>query len=207
MPSYDPLHHHRHTIRLQGYDYAQPGAYFVTICTYNRVCSFGEVAGGQMQLNDWGRVVAECWSVIPTHFVHVVLDEWVVMPNHVHGIVVITEAVGARVGAQQCCAPTDAPTDINPRAYPHVAPGSLGAIVRSFKSAVTQRINLLRGTNTPPVWQRNYYEHIVRDEPGLNAIRQYIRHNPAKWNLDRDNAANGRPEAKTADEYVHEAEA
>jgi putative transposase len=195
--SYDPLRHHRHSIRLQGYDYTEPGAYFVTICTHDRVCSLGTVMGGQMQLNDWGRMVAECWVALPVHFVYVTLDEWVVMPNHMHGIVVITDSV---VGARQSRAPTV-------EQIRHPLPGSNPTIIRSFKSVVTKRINLLRGTTAPPVWQRNYYEHIAQDERGLCAIRRYIRQNPAKWNLDRDNAANGLPEASTAGEYVREAQA
>jgi putative transposase len=191
MP-YDPLHHHRHSIRLQGHDYTKPGAYFVTICTHDRVCSLGTVADGQMQLNDWGRVVAECWAAIPIHFVHVTLDEWVVMPNHMHGIVIITDSVSG-VGTRHCRAPTV-------EQFGSPVSGSIPTIVRSFRSAVTKRINLLRGTTAPPVWQRNYYEHIAQDEPGLSAIRRYIRQNPAIWNLDRDNAANGLPESSTAGE-------
>lgn len=209
MPSYDPLRHHRHSIRLKGYNYAQLGTYFVTLCTYARVCSLGKVAAGQMQLNDWGQVAAECWAALPSHFGQVGLGEWVVMPNHMHSILMIMDcpapvngvgaSIGVPIGVQHCCTPTNA--------HPHVSPGSLGAILRSFKSAVTKRINLLRGTHTPPVWQRNYYERIIRDERGLNAIGQYIRRNPAQWSRDRDNAANGQPAALTAAEYVCEAEA
>ncbi len=203
MPAYDPSQH-RHSMRLPGHDYTQPGAYFVTICTYARVCSLGEVGDGQMQLNDWGRVVADCWAAIPAHFDNVTLDEWVVMPNHLHGIVVITDSTSPlAVGAQQCCAPTAA----KPRSdsHPNVALGSLGAIIRSFKSVVTKRIHLLCGSTASPMWQRNYHEHVVRDQRALNAVRQYIRHNPAKWQIDRDNMANGQPEATSADDYVREA--
>lgn len=187
MAPHDPARHHRHSLRLPGYDYAQPGAYFMTICTHNRVCSLGEMADGQMQLTDWGRVVAECWAAIRDHFVHLTLDEWVVMPNHMHGFLLIANPVGAR----QCRAPTT-PTE----QFGQPVPGSIPTILRSFKSAVTRCINLLRGSTTPPVWQRDYYEHVVRDKSELSAIRQYIRQNPAKWNLDRNN---------TADQYTREA--
>jgi REP element-mobilizing transposase RayT len=123
----------------------------------------------------------------------VVLDEWVVMPNHVHGILVITDSAST-VGATQWFAPTSAaPT--TPASPSGPLPGSIGAIVGQFKSIVTKRINLLRGITAPPVWQRNYYEHIVRNETALNAIRQYIRQNPVKWALDRDNDAIGQPMA------------
>jgi putative transposase len=197
--------HHRHSIRLPGYDYAQPSAYFVTICTHDRVCSLGEIADGEMQLNNWGRVAAECWAAIPIHFGHVALDEWVVMPNHVHGLVAISVSfssanrVDVRVGARQCRAPTV-------EQFRHPVPGSIPTIIRSFKSAATKRINLMRGATVPSVWQRSYYERIIRNEPELNTIRQYIRQNPVKWALDRDNWVNGRPAATTADEYAREAE-
>jgi putative transposase len=201
----DAPRHHRHSLRLPGYDYAQPGAYFLTLCAWQRACVFGDIVDGQMQLNDWGRVAADCWTSIPAHFEHAALDEWVVMPNHLHGILVITGGATQSVGATHWVAPTMRPTtSVTP---PGPRPGSIGAILAQYKSVVTKRINGLRATAALPVWQRNYYDHIVRNDPELNAIRQYIRHNPAKWALDRDNAANGRPEAATADEYVREVEA
>ncbi len=116
-----------------------------------------------------------------THSVPVHDDyEFVVMPNHIHGIIRIVDVPSGPVGAQRRCAPTN-------EKRPHVKPGSLGAIVRSFKSAVTKRINLLRGTPGARVWQRNYYEHIIRTERALDAIRRYIAHNPIRWHLDRYN--------------------
>jgi REP element-mobilizing transposase RayT len=210
-PAMDARRHHRHSLRLPGYDYAQPGAYFVTLCAWQRACVFGDIADGQMQLNDWGRVAVECWTSIPAHFERATVDEWVIMPNHLHGILVITEgtspaAVGAPpigVGATQIVGATHwvAPT---PRPGPR--PGSIGAIMAQYKSVVTKRINVLRATSIPPVWQRNYYEHVVRNDREMHVIRQYIHNNPAKWALDRDNAAYGRPEAATADDYVREVE-
>jgi len=172
-------HHRRRSIRLPEYDYTQPGAYFVTICTHQRECLFGEVMEGEMRLSVWGEVAEQCWRDIPAHFPHVELDAWVVVPNHIHGIITITDVVGA-----QHAAPLQPPR-IN------VRPGSLGAIVRSYKSAVTKRINELRGTPGAAVWQRNYWEHIIRTERALEAIRRYIAENPLRWELDRYNPETG----------------
>jgi REP element-mobilizing transposase RayT len=173
---------HRRSIRLKGYDYTQPGAYFVTICTQDRACLFGEVVDGQMRLNEFGEIVRECWLAIPDHFSHTVLDEFVIMPNHVHGIISIVDAstdVTVVVGATHA-----SPLRIRPRGPERK---SIGAIVGSFKSATTKRINGPRGTPGVPVWQRNYYEHIIRNQESLNRIRQYILDNPQRWSSDREN--------------------
>jgi REP element-mobilizing transposase RayT len=208
---YDPLKHHRRSIRLKGYDYTQPGAYFVTVCTHERADLFGEVVDGEMRLNDMGRVVAEEWfktaALRPT--VHLRSDEFVVMPNHVHGIIVIHDpGVGAGVGAERRSAPTTGTSDLPNGPRRNVAAGSVGAIVRGFKSAVTYRINALRNHRGAPLWQRNYYEHIIRNERELHAIRQYIRNNPLKWALDRDNPRNTRrlPPPTGMGEYLSDLE-
>ena len=130
---FDPRKHHRRSIRLKGYDYSQEGAYYVTIVTYHRDCLFGEVVNEKMILNDFGKIVNECWSAIPEHFPSVELGAYVVMPNHVHGILMILD--GGRGAA--LLRPYD---DQNPQKI-NVVPGSLGAIVRSFKSAVSYRLN------------------------------------------------------------------
>lgn len=165
----------RRSIRLKGYDYTRPGAYFVTISTHQGKPLFGDVADGVMMLNEYGGIVRACWEAIPEHFPDVETDAFVVMPNHVHGVIVIHEhsvrARHARTGAA-CCPRTE---------RPGVAAGSLGAIVRSFKSACTKHINAMRGTPGAPVWHRNYYERVIRNERELNAIRQYILDNPARW--------------------------
>ena len=184
MPKSDLTRHRRRSIRLRGYDYTQPGAYFVTICTHNRELLFGRVVDGEMVLNAYGEIVWEEWfktaQVRP--YVELFADEFVVMPNHIHGVVWI---VGDMVGAQRRCAPTKPkPGGVTPN---NVAPGSLGAIIRAFKSAVTRRINQMRGTPGARVWQRNYYEHIIRNDRALNAIRRYIAENPLRWHLDRYN--------------------
>jgi len=197
MP-YDPACHHRRSIRLKGYDYTQPGAYFITLCAQNREHLFGAVVEGEMRLNAWGKIAREEWFTTARLRPYVRLDEreFVVMPNHVHGIIWIVDDDGdnvggnTTVGAQRRCAPTVATTTIQSI---NVAPGSLGAIVRAFKSAVTQRINAARGTPGAPVWQRNYYERIVRDETALANIRAYILANPLRWTGDRENPATAAP--------------
>lgn len=170
-------HHHRRSLRLKNYDYAQAGAYFVTLCTQNRACLFGEIVDGQMRLHPAGREAGQCWLQIPQHFPNVELDEFVVMPNHVHGIVVLGDGGRGTV----CRAPTTV------ERFGRPVSGSLPTVVRSFKSAVTKRINALHGSPGVSVWQRNYYEHVIRDEASLQDIREYIVNNPLQWTLDREN--------------------
>jgi REP element-mobilizing transposase RayT len=179
MP-YDKRKHHRRSIRLPDHDYTSPGAYFVTIRVRGGECLLGEVVDDDMQLNEWGEVAQDCWQAIPEHFDHVEPDAFVIMPNHVHGIVVITHRV-ASVGAEHA-APLPARRS-QPRTK--VEHGSLGAIVRSYKSAVTRRINQLRAMPGTPFWQRNYWEHIIRTRASLNRIRRYIETNPARWAEDQ----------------------
>jgi putative transposase len=172
-------HHQRRSIRLKEYDYTQNGAYFVTICAHERRCIFGDVVGGAMVVNEWGQVVAEEWEQTAILRPNIELDAFVVMPNHVHGIIVIVDD-GDSVGAQ-CIAPLPPKHGVTSN---NVAPNSLGAIVRGFKSAVTRRINRLPNPPDHLIWQRNYYEHIIRNEESLNQIRAYIANNPAKWAED-----------------------
>jgi REP element-mobilizing transposase RayT len=175
MP-YDPEKHDRRSIRLPHYDYGQPGAYFITTCTQGRVCLFGDVVQGQTTLNAYGRIVAEEWHRTERIRDHVALDAFVVMPNHVHGIIGITHRSDRRRGESKF-----APT----RGFKSPSQ-TLGAIVRGFKGATTRRINRLRGTPGEPVWQRNYYEHTVRGRRDLERIRRYIRQNPVRWCRDRN---------------------
>jgi len=166
----DSFGHRRHSIRLLHYDYAQAGAYFITLCVQNRVCLLGEIENGAMRLSDAGLMVADEWVRTAALRSNIGLDEWVVMPNHLHGILVITES---RCGGVLPYAPTfRSPSQ------------TIGAIVRGFKSAVTKRINEFRQTPCEKLWQRNYHEHIVRDDADLARIREYIRHNPAQWDKD-----------------------
>ena len=158
----------RRSIRLNGYDYSRPGAYFVTICTRNRMCVFGNVVGGRMVLNDCGRVVETVWEALPEHYPHIELDVFVLMPNHVHGVIWM-------VGAGFKPAPTSGKGH------------GLPEIVRGFKTFSSRRINDIRRTPGVPVWQRNYFERIVRNDNELNRIREYIAANPTQWAFDREN--------------------
>jgi REP element-mobilizing transposase RayT len=183
-------HHRRHSLRLKNYDYAQAGAYFITICTQDRACLFGDIVDGEMRLNEIGRMVISEWDMLPERFPNVVLDAFVVMPNHVHGIIVITSI--ADVGAGLVPAPNGSTTQN--WATTRVAP-TVGDVVGAFKSRIT--VEYVRGVKTsgwPPfrgcLWQRNYYEHIIRDEAALHAIREYTANNPLQWALDRENPAN-----------------
>jgi len=196
---YDPKKHHRRSIRLPGYDYTQPGAYFITVCTQNRDCLFDDPV--------LRSVVETYWQAIPRHFPHVTLDAWVVMPNHVHGIIVIT--VGARhsqrtplfmhePGSSEIHPPMQS---LSRNALP-LQRGSLGAIVGNFKSVMARRINRIHHTPGMDVWQRNYYEHIIRNERALQRIREYIVNNPLRWDLDIENPTNWQcSKARDADRY------
>jgi len=170
----------RHSIRWRGYDYRQPGWYFVTLCSQDRKHIFAAVQNQHIQLNHLGLLVQSCWLAIPEHFPEIQLDHFIVMPNHIHGIIVIA---GAKHGLSRLTTsagsfrPCFAPTG--------TTPGSLGAIVQNFKSVTTRKIHQLDGYHEMRVWQRNYYEHIIRVERELNTIRKYIIDNPARWVNDR----------------------
>jgi len=180
-PKFDPQIHHRHSIRLKGYDYSQEGAYYVTIMTWHRDCIFGEVINDEVILSDFGKIADECWRAIPEHFPFVELGAYVIMPNHVHGIIVITN--GGRGAAML------RPYDDNPNSHKiNVKPGSLSVIVRSYKSAVSYCIH--NEYNATGIWQRNYYEHIIRDEKDLQNKTDYINANPSLWTEDENNPHN-----------------
>ncbi len=165
----DASRHQRRSIRLTGYDYAQAGAYFVTICTLNRLLLFER---------DTIRAIAtECWLQIPAHFPTLELDEWIIMPNHIHGILVITTAAQGR--GVQLNAPTRS-GNMHSQLSPYR--GTLGVVIRTYKGAVT---TLCRQTDQADfAWQRNYYERIIRNEDELNRARQYIIDNPQNWSSD-----------------------
>jgi len=155
--------------------------YFVTIVTHRRECLFGDVVDGAMRLNDAGRIARSCWLETPSHFPRVELDEFAVMPNHIHGVIFIVGATHASPLLPEHRLP---PSPRGPLC------GSVGAVVGSVKSAVTKRINVLRGTPGDRVWQRNYYERIIRDEHELNRARGYIQVNVADWAQDAENPLN-----------------
>jgi putative transposase len=148
-------------MRLKDYDYASIGTYFVTVCTADRWHLFGEVIDGRMDPSSRGRLVEECWLDLPNHYAGLVLDAFVLMPNHVHAIIVILDIEADRP--------------------------SLSEIMRAFKSFTSRRINEVHGTPGAPVWQRGYYEHIVRDATDLEAITRYTIENPGRWSEDREN--------------------
>ena len=185
----NPADRHRRSIRLPGYDYRQAGAYFVTICAQGRALLFGEIRGDEMELNDAGQMLVSQWQALPQRFPNVRLDAFVVMPNHVHGIIVLVDANTSPDG-------DGATTRVAPTLEDPVG-ASLGEAVGAYKSLTT--VEYARGVNasgwTPfdgRLWQRNYYEHIVRNEAALDDIRQYIIHNPAKWAEDEENPARRR---------------
>jgi REP element-mobilizing transposase RayT len=201
--------HHRRSIRLKEYDYSQPGEYFVTICTHNHECTLGEIINGEMRLNEIGKIVEEEWLRTAIIRPDIQLDLYVIMPNHIHGIIVLNEGRGTLksnnpVGAN--CHSPQKETQNNPfnnGAYIDGAyndtplrnmfrspSNTVGAIVRGFKSATTKRINEKRGASGIPFWQRNYYDRVIRSDNELNNIRDYIRNNVLQWAIKRDDPDN-----------------
>ena len=180
---YNSQIHHRRSVRLKDYDYSQDGYYYVTICTKNFVKYFGRIKNGKMELSKIGEIVERCWNKIPQHFDNVTLDEMVVMPDHVHGIIMIDGDNGQLHNASCRGLINQTPTtkwilQINPQMV-------LGKIIRSFK-AMSCRLIRVNGLNEFQ-WQRNYYEHVIRNENELYIKRKYIINNPLKWHLDKNN--------------------
>jgi len=147
-------------MRLPEFDYSSPGLYFVTLCTHRHLCLFGEIDDGVMKPNHVGAIVTTCWNEIPAHFPHVELDAFVLMPNHLHGLLRLTVGVG------------------------HVRP--LPTIIGTFKAAVSREVS-------PGIWQRNYWEHVVRTEKEANSVRDYIDANPSRCLADPDNPSHRTP--------------
>ena len=180
--TYDPERHHRRSIRLRGYDYAQAGAYFVTICVNERRCLFGRVEDGEMHLSPIGQIVETEWLRTGDLRANVDLDAFVVMPNHLHGIVLIIDGAVGDAGTAR-----GAPTT---ESFGRPVAGSLATTVRAFKAAVTQRANQRRGASGTPLWQRNCYEHVVRNDRELERFRAYVAANPSRWSDDALHPAN-----------------
>lgn len=169
---YDPKKHHRRSIRLKGYDYSQAGAYFVTIDVQNGECLFGEIVNGEMILNEAGKMIDEQWNALRERFPNADLDVYQIMPDHFHGIIVILGM------------PVMALPDVEEAALRKLP--TLGDMIGAFKSITTHEYILGVGNKNWPrfskrLWQRNYYEHIIRDEKDLDRIRNYIQANPANW--------------------------
>ena len=181
---FDPEIHHRGSQRLRGYDYSAPGRYFITVCAIERNDFFGTVQHGKMVLNRFGQIVEQKWFDLPNHNRNITLDAFVVMPDHIHGIIVIHDGP---VGAGLEPAPCDGREHHMHGAGLKPAPTSVGGnhglpeIVRQLKTFSARRINELRGTPRKPVWQRNYYDSIIHNEQNLNRVRCYIMHNPANY--------------------------
>jgi REP element-mobilizing transposase RayT len=174
---------------LRGYDYSQAGAYFVTICTQNRACLFGEIRNGEMQLNDAGKFVVDEWVKMADTRNEIELDAWVVMPNHFHGIVIFNAPV---VGAIHVRAIHESPLHESPPPPSLSQPMTvtqrrnmaLPKLIGRFKMLSAKRINEWRQTGGARLWQRNYWEHVIRNDESMDRIRQYIMDNPAQWATD-----------------------
>lgn len=178
MP-YDPHKHHRRSIRLKGYDYTSGGGYFVTICIQNGQCVLGQVVDGEMILSEWGEIVAKWIVWLEDHYDYVVLDEWCVMPNHIHLIIVLVKdefVSDVKQGASRSVPPEK-----------RVKRKPLGRLIGAFKTVSSKEINDLQGLSVVRFWQRDFYERVIRNERELNAIRQYIINNPANWQADKLN--------------------
>ncbi len=178
--------HHRRSIRLKEYDYSQAGAYFVTICTWDRECLFGDIVNcrgnSRIALNKHGKVAKEYIGRIKDRFDNVYIEEYIIMPNHIHAIIFIDQSVGVI-------------HELPPHASfaerrKHRRQMLLPQIIGWFKMNASKSINQIRGTEGRPVWQKNYYEHVVRNEKELRSIQEYIINNPLQWELDENNPVN-----------------
>lgn len=194
----------RRPMRLRGYDYSQPGMYFVTICTANRASVFGGVREGRMWVNAAGQAVEAVWNELPRHYAVLETDAFIVMPNHVHGTIILHRAqdkfasVGA--GSSYPVLPLGS-RDIEKGAATAPLPVALGKVVAYFKYETTKRLNATSRTPGARLWQRNYYEHVIRDGDSLDRIGRYIADNPSRWAFDRENPHAVCPEEDRAWEH------
>ncbi|MBW6490379.1 MAG: transposase [Lentimicrobium sp.] len=209
---YNPAKHHRRSIRLKGYDYSQAGLYFITICTQNRACLFGRIENGEMILNEYGQIAYNEWAKTPEIRNNIELCDFVIMPNHIHGIVRLlgrgelhspdnsnelhspdnsnelhspdnSNELHSPDNSNELHSPDNTPDNKGVLHTPLRSPSqTIGAIVRGYKSSVTKQFGLL-GFNQK-LWQRNYHEHIIRNEQSYLKISEYIINNPANWNND-----------------------
>lgn len=200
--NYNPQMHHRRSIRLKGYDYSQEGAYFITICTQDRECFFGRIANDEMVLNDIGKIAHDYLRDIPNHFSHVALGEFIVMPNHVHCILIVgmrndtsgntdtTDAVGTRHGvSDKMITPDNMRTrhgvsqQLNINQFGKPVAGSISVIINQYKSSVKRWCNKNGHENYK--WQSRFHDHIIRNEQSYQTIANYIVNNPLKWMEDK----------------------
>ena len=168
--AYKPEYHHRRSVRVKSHDYASPGEYFITICTYERESIFGVVQEDKMLLNEWGTIAENCWGDLLNHFSHIHLGPYIIMPNHIHGI------IGIDKYPERHCKVD--------RRFSDAISGSISTIVGSFKSATTRKINQVRQNSGATIWQRNFHEHIIFDDDAKVRIQDYIINNPRNWKDD-----------------------
>ncbi len=191
-----PVKQRRRSLRLPTYDYSLPGRYFVTVCIQNRECLFGDIKNVEMVLNPVGRMVEGVWKGLPKRFPFLELDRHVVMPNHFHGILMLNDKEDRR--GESCIRPAGG--DGHSQQGEHkVRPygtleRSVGRVVQAFKSLSTHEyVQRVKKDDWPPfsgrLWQRNYYEHIIRTDKDFNTVREYILLNPVKWMEDKENPA------------------
>jgi putative transposase len=183
---YNPEIHHRRSIRLKGYDYSQNGAYFITLCTQDRKSIFGNIVNGEMQLSPFGIIARDEWLKTSEMRKNIEMDEFVVMPNHFHGIIVIDDLLGTGTEDLGTGTVHRAPTI---EQFGKPTSNTIPTIIRGYKSAVTKKINTFQinagAYNMPErIWQKNYYEHVIRNEASLGRIREYILSNPLNWKQD-----------------------
>jgi REP element-mobilizing transposase RayT len=184
----------RRSIRLKDYDYASEGAYFITICTFMKEKQFGKVDDGRMILDECGEIVREEWLITKDIRPNIELGQYVIMPNHFHGILFIVENMGRKSrGGMVGAGGVRGVSQYSPTGVPSLRSTSqtIGAIIRGFKGAATKRINIIRKLPNIPVWQRNYYEHVIRNREDLGRIRKYIVENPINWKTDENNPSKG----------------
>jgi REP element-mobilizing transposase RayT len=176
----------RRSARLRGFDYSQPGAYFVTVCVKGKRCVLGDVEGERICLTGIGSEIKECWLSLEKLYKYIELDEWKIMPNHIHGILIIHDpSRGEAFEGKRLRIDPYLPSNASPVRVPRgTKPGSLGAVVQNFKSISTRKINQLTDTPGKSFWQRGYYDRIIRNREELNRIRKYISENLLKWELD-----------------------
>jgi putative transposase len=170
-----PDKYKRKSIRIREYDYSQPNWYYITICSYKKECIFGEIKKGVMVLNEFGKIAKTEWEKTKDIRKNIELDYFIIMPNHIHGIIIIEKK---NVGAH-CNVPLP-----QTESFGKSTKNTIPTIVKLYKSAVTKQINILRNSPGHPVWQRNYYEHIIRNDKELYKLRQYIHNNSIKWEDD-----------------------
>jgi len=200
---YNPHQHQRKSIRLKGYDYRRAGLYFITICTYGKEHLFGEINETKMILNSYGKIAKNCWIQIPKHFPNTTILEYIIMPNHIHGIIYLNSLTLGTRHAMSLRKNGNIPAkqnghNISPQniglknhhqyeQFGKPVPGSIPTIIRSYKSAVTKNINQERKSLGAKVWQPRFWEHIIRDKKLYYQIRNYIRNNPLQWHIDKLN--------------------